>query len=136
MSGINIQEAFENFSAPVMSEEEIAARRGGSTHEETEFRLPMIDGARGKATALLAGLTILASGGLLIKAASGESEHEQATEACVSALVGRDVDLVPGTSGLQRPASVFNEQVACERNSNDPVVARQHIRNIPLDISK
>ncbi len=56
-----------------------------------------------------------------------------AVEGCVSDLVDRNVSIPrDGLGELQHPKSVFSEQRACEQNENDPVLARQNLRHIPL----
>lgn len=58
------------------------------------------------------------------------ASEEKARERCVSALVGRQVDLVPnpgGEPGLQHPASVFAEQSACEDANNDVAQAQIYL---------
>lgn len=71
------------------------------------------------------GLAIVAVGALAF--GNGElKSNEEKTEACVSELVGRDVDLVrhPESDALQRPAEAIREMAACGRAGNNPQEAR------------
>lgn len=63
-----------------------------------------------------------------------QSDAQRASvERCVGELIGREVSIPRDALGeLQRPASVFDEQRACEKNGNNPEVARKNIRHIPL----
>jgi hypothetical protein len=56
-----------------------------------------------------------------------DDARERATESCVSELVDREVNLVQDVNGgLSHPASVIQEQLACEQNDNDSALASQH----------
>ena len=92
-------------------------------------------GANFKNRVIKPGLAIVLGSAVLGWAANSEpSEYERATEECVGALVGHSVDLVAAdaSGALQHPREVIDEQMACGRNNNDPQVAVNDIRHVPL----
>jgi hypothetical protein len=78
-------------------------------------------------------LAVVAAAGALTKTGNGAAENERATENCVSAMVGRPVDLVQVAEGgtLQHPQAVLPEQRACERNNNNYYQAGQELGRTP-----
>ncbi|HEX5798273.1 MAG TPA: hypothetical protein VFX79_02860 [Candidatus Saccharimonadales bacterium] len=72
--------------------------------------------------------------GAIKDSANSAGAYEKKIEGCVSALVGKEVNLVqdPLGPGLQHPRSVIEEQRACERSEGDPAVASTDIQPIPL----
>lgn len=137
---VDLPKAIEQFKEPVVSDEERSARRGPSKYETQQAKRESKSGRLKKFFYTALGVLAI-SGSIAVESASrqSESKREQATEACVSALVGREVDLVEdgfGGGRLEHPAGIYSEQVACDENGNDPELAAQNIRYIPLDVNK
>lgn len=74
------------------------------------------------------GLGLLVAGSLLALHEMNESQEKRETqmEVCVGELVGHEVNLEtnPETEALYRPASVFEEVVACQQTDADAAEAK------------
>lgn len=158
MSEVSLKRAVNTFSTPTIPETELARRRShdssavysrrrrvaAATLIALAITIPTAINKSSipKATEAVAGLAGDAAKSTY-DYASGNSQdstankYRRAVESCVGTLVGRDVHLVikdasTPTPTLEQPASVLDEQRACELNGNNPVLAKQNIRHIPI----
>lgn len=108
---------------PMTIEESRARRQQASVEAKKRGKfMPLAKFAGASALAL----TIAYSAGSAILR---ENDYEKATEACVSEIVGHKVNIGRANDGeaLARPAAIFEKQLACEQNDNNPVLAQNHL---------